>query len=89
MSVSNRASSESALRGQAIYQERIRPLVESEHVGKFVVINVETGEYEMDAQDVVASMRARARFPDAPLFTVRVGQRAAHRLGARSSVHLG
>lgn len=31
---------------------------------EFVVINVGTGEYEIDAEDLAASRRAKARFPD-------------------------
>lgn len=51
-------------RGQAVYNETIRPQVEAGNKGKFLVINVETGEYEMDADDVAAAKRASARFPD-------------------------
>jgi hypothetical protein len=74
-------------RGQEIYDQQIRAMVEPEHNGKLLVINVETGEYEMDADAVAAAKRAKARFPDAPLFTVRVGHATAYRLGSRSAVH--
>lgn len=70
-------------RGQRLYDERIRGEVEPGNRGKFLVVNVETGEYEMDTDDLVASRRAKARFPDAPLFTLRVGYPAAYRLGSR------
>jgi hypothetical protein len=73
-------------RGQEIYEQHIRALVEPQHKGKLLVINVETGEYEMDADAVVAAKRARARFADAPLFTVRVGYPTAYRLGSRSRI---
>ncbi len=71
-------------RGQAVYNETIRPQVEAGNKGKFLVINVETGEYEMDADDVAAAQRASARFPDAPLFSVRVGYPSAYELGGES-----
>ena len=70
-------------RGQALYDTQIRPKVEAGNEGKFLVINVETGEYEMDADDVAAAQRARTRFPDAPLFSMRVGYPGAYRLGGR------
>lgn len=70
-------------RGQALYEERIRPKVEAGNKGKYLVINIETGEYEMDADDLTASKRAKERFPDAALFAMRIGFPAAYRLGGR------
>jgi hypothetical protein len=35
----------------------------------------------MDPDDLAASKRAKARFPDSPLFTVRIGYPTAYRLG--------
>ena len=72
-------------RGQRLYEQTIRPAVdEAKNRGKLLVINVETGEYEMDADDVAAAKRAKARFGnDAVLFTMRVGYPAAYRLGGR------
>ncbi len=73
-------------RGQALYDEQIRAKVEAGNQGKFLVINVETGEYEMDADDLAAAKRAKTRFPDAPLFSMRIGYPAAYRLGGRFAV---
>ena len=59
-------------RGQALYKQKIRATVdEPENRGKMLVINVETGEYEID-DDVVAAKRARAWFGDAALFAMRI-----------------
>jgi hypothetical protein len=74
-------SDEIVQRGQRLYNERIRAQVEPGNRGKFLIINVETGEDEMDADDLAASRRAKVRFPDAALFTMRVGFPAAYRLG--------
>ena len=49
--------------------------------GDVVVINVETGGYEMDADDVVASERASERFGSAPLYALRVGEPGLYRFG--------
>ena len=46
---------EIAVRGEAIYRERIRQLVEPAKKGSFVVIDVETGDYEVDAGDAAAT----------------------------------
>ena len=71
-------------RGQALYDQKIRPLVEQENRGKFLILDVNTGDYEIDAEDLVACKRLLARRPDAELFGVRVGHRAAYRLGFSS-----
>ena len=67
-------------RGQALYDQTIRAQVEQENRGKFLILDVNTGDYEIDAEDLVASERLLARLPDAELFGVRIGHRAAYRL---------
>lgn len=68
---------EVAARGRAIYEERIRTQVEPEHNGKFVVIDIETGEYELDADDVAAMKRAAQKHPAESLYGMRVGHRTS------------
>ena len=46
---------EIASRGEAIYREHIQPHTESFTKGTFVVIDVETGDYEIDDWDVAAT----------------------------------
>ena len=75
--------SEIVRRGQALYDNQIRPKVEAGNEGKFLVINVDTGEYEMDADDLAAAKRVKSRFPDAPLFSMRIGHPGAYRLGGQ------
>lgn len=65
---------EIARRGQEIYDEQIRSRVETdENRGKVIVINIETGDYEIDADHLAASGRARAHRPGAVLFATRIG----------------
>ena len=71
-------------RGQAIYESRIRPLVERDHFGEYLVIDVETGAYEIDSDHLAASNRAAAKHPNALLFAMRIGYRAGGRIGARA-----
>ena len=75
-------------RGQALYDQTIRPLVEPDHQGEFLILDVNTGDYEMDAEDMTASERLLARRPDAALFGVRVGHRTAYRLGGKKQANL-
>ncbi len=72
-------------RGEALYRERVRDSVEPEHDGKFVVLDIKSGEYEVDEEDAVATKRLLARRPEAVLYGLRVGHRAAYHLGARAA----
>jgi hypothetical protein len=70
-------------RGEAIYKEQIRDNIEAENKGKFVVIDIETGDYEIDVDDLRATMRALAKRPAAILYGLRIGYPTAYRLGGR------
>ena len=72
-------------RGEAICERQIRPKVEPQHKGEFLVVDVETGQYEIDGDDLNATKRALAKRPDAVLYGLRIGYPAAYRLGG----HLG
>jgi hypothetical protein len=78
---------EIAARGEALYEQRIRAKVEAAHAGKFVVVDIETGDYEVDADDLAATKRALAKRPDAILYGLRIGSPTAYRLGARFATH--
>ena len=52
-------------RGEEIYQQQIRHKVEPEHKGKFLVLDIETGDYEIDAEDLEATMRLLSKHPKA------------------------
>ena len=70
-------------RGNRIYAERIKSLVEPKENGKFIVIDIETGDYEVDEKALVASRRLQERRPEAVGFGARVGYSAAYRIGWR------
>jgi hypothetical protein len=76
---------EVGIRGQALYDQKIRDTVEAKHHGRFLVLDITTGEYEIDDSDLVASKRALAKNPDAVLYGLRVGYPAAYRLGVGST----
>ncbi len=75
---------EACARGEAIYREKIRRLVEPQEHGKFVVIDIETGDYELDANDATATRRLQQRRSDAVIYGLRVGYRAAYSMGGGS-----
>ena len=77
---------EFARRGDEIYERDLRPHVEAGNEGKFIVIDIETGAYEIDADELVASDRLLARHPDAQVWLRQVGSRYARRFGTGSRV---
>ncbi len=71
--------------GREIYEREIRERVEPEHDGEFVVVDVESGSYEVGESDVEASDLVLRKNPDAVLYFLRVGRPAAYRIGAGSA----
>ncbi len=69
-------------RGQEMYEQHIRSKVETVgNIGKHIVIDVETGDYEIDSDGLAASRRLLAKHPDAALFGARIGYDAVYALG--------
>ena len=78
-----RSLDELALLGTGRYARDIRPTLRPEDDGKFVALDVDTGDYEIDEDDYAALMRLRARRPTGDLWLERVGEPAADRFGGR------
>lgn len=68
-------------RGEEIYERDLRAILEPGNVGKVVVIDIETGEYEVDEDHLAASRRARAKRRDALLYGKRIGYPAVAKIG--------
>jgi hypothetical protein len=68
-------------RGKEIYEREIRPKIGTGNDGKALVIDVETGDYEMDDDSDVATRRLLARHPDAPLYRMCIGYPAFGKIG--------
>lgn len=77
---------EIAARGKAIYEEQLRAKLEPEHKGKFLIIDVGSGEYEVDEDEFAASRRAHAKHPDGAFFGMRVGYRTSGTIGSAGTV---
>ncbi|MBI3246934.1 MAG: hypothetical protein HYZ50_10565 [Deltaproteobacteria bacterium] len=75
------SSHEIAERRQTLYEQQLRSQVEPGNIGKFLVIDIETGEYEIDQDELAALKRAKAKRPDAPRYLLRIGHHGAYRLG--------
>ena len=74
---------EFARRGDAIYQKEILPKLAAKDVGKFLAIDIETGEYEMAADELKAGNKLLTRLPNAQIWMVRIGYAATHSFGGR------
>lgn len=75
---------EFAQRGDEIYERTILPRLKAEDEGKFVVIDIETGAYEIDTDELAASDRLLAIHPNAQTWLRRVGSRYVRRFGPRA-----
>ena len=84
MRYSNNTTETTATRGKTIYQQ-LRDKVEPYHNGKFLAIDIETEDYEIDANGTVAITRLLAKHPDAVIYLLKIGHRAAYRMGFRGT----
>jgi hypothetical protein len=76
------SSEEVAKRAYRIYEGGIRQKVETEeNIDKMVIINVETGDYEVDATGLQAAKSLQAKSPYARLFGIRLGYSVAASFG--------
>ena len=70
--------------GMAMYEE-MRTEMEANEWGRMVVIDVNSGDYEVADDDLTATMRLFERRPDALTWGERVGCHAVHRMGFRAT----
>lgn len=67
--------------GKAIYETRIRPLVEPRHKGEYLVLDIATGDYAIHPYSLgLATELLLDQRPDAILHSVRVGYDAVVRI---------
>jgi hypothetical protein len=66
--------------GREIYLLQIRPRLLPEDKGKYVAVDVDSGDYELDASDYQAGSRLHARRPSARIWLERAGYPAAYRI---------
>lgn len=74
---------EFARRGDALYKNEVLPKLKRRDEGKFAAIDIDSGTYEIDADELTAGDNLRARVPAAQIWMVRVGSSYVHRFGGR------
>jgi hypothetical protein len=72
---------EIARRGKEWYEKELRSKVEEGNRGKILMIDVDTGDYEIDDDQLAAAHRALAKHPDAALFAIRIGYPSVGKIG--------
>jgi hypothetical protein len=68
-------------RGDALVESKVRPHLTPSDEDKFVAIDIETGEYELDKNEMKAAERLRKRIPDSQIWLVHVTSGYLHRFG--------
>lgn len=73
-----RTPEEVARLGGELLDRQVRPALQPEDDGKFVAVDVGTGDYELDNDDYSAVAQLRNRHPSAEIWLGQVGQPAAY-----------
>ena len=82
MPAAKRTLDELAALGGDLFNRQIKPSLRPEDDGKFVAIDVETGDFEIDQDDYTAIARLRGRKPGADVWLIRAGYPTTYRMGA-------
>ena len=79
-------SNEEAVRQcDEFYEKNLRSMVETENnIGKIIVFDVQTGDYEIDTVSIAASERLHKKHPDAALYATRIGFDAVYGFGGNA-----
>ena len=68
-----------ATKGETIYATRLKALLEPAHVGAYVAIEVDSGDYFLGHTLVEAGQKARTQYPDSVFHFIKVGSPVAQR----------
>ena len=66
-------SHSSGEKAQQLYTRLQEKIETPENIGKFVVLEVESGDYEIDDEGIGSSRRLQSRHPGATLYALRIG----------------
>ena len=72
-------------RAADLYERVVKPKLKAEDDGKFVAVDANTGEFEVDEDDYLVVESLLARLPDADIWLKRAGHPTAYEhFGVRS-----
>ena len=68
-------------RVKQLYTEQLQPLLETQHLNRFVAIEPESGEFFLGDSFDEAVRLARSKYPSRLSHTIHIGHRASWHLG--------
>ena len=71
-------------RGKEIYEKQLKSKLESQNLGKYLVIDIDTGDYEIDEDDLTAALRAYQKNPDGARYEMQIGYATSGTIGNAS-----
>jgi hypothetical protein len=77
------SADETVQRAEDLYKQRLRQQVETEHRGRYIAIDIETGEYEISDDYHAAAHAILSRKPEAAIGVLCIGYPAVGRIGGR------
>lgn len=75
--------------GDELYDREVLPRTTEAQRGMYVAIDVDTGTFAIDANQLAAADRVRAHHPEAQLWFRRVGLHYVHRIGGSRRLRPG
>jgi hypothetical protein len=75
-------------RGEQIFVKDIQDRVKNEDPRNYVLIDVDSGDFEVDRDEELAAKRLRVRRPAGRVWMRRVGSRVSRRFGAATRPRL-
>ncbi len=79
---SRRSLDELARLAQDLFDRQVRPALRPEDDGKFIAIDVDSGDYVLDEDDYTAIVNLKSRKPAADIWLMRAGFPTTCRIGA-------
>jgi hypothetical protein len=68
---------------EKLYEEKLRPELESKHKGEIVVIDAESGDYFLGSTLQEANESARKKYPNNVFYAIKVGYPAVYSFSSR------
>ena len=66
--------------GKQVYETKIKHLVDPQEYGKFLALDIVTGDYVVNQDLIVAEDELKSRKPEAVIYIVRVGHSVPFRI---------
>lgn len=71
--------------GQNTYKQRLASILEPSHLGEFVAVEPDSGQYFLGSTASAALVAAHAALPNNLFYLTRVGRETAHSVGGHAT----